>query len=73
MNFSAGTGKLSFALKTLRACWDSTQGEWSDEVRQDFEENYLKPIEQELLATVNATSNLAQTLTKALQECEEDF
>jgi hypothetical protein len=71
MNFSAGTGKLSFALKTLRACWDSTQDEWSDDVRRDFEENHLTPIEQELLATVNATSNLAQTLTKALQECEE--
>jgi hypothetical protein len=72
VNFGAGTGKLSFALKTLRACWDSTQGEWSDDVRQDFEENHLTPIEQELLAAVNATSNLAQTLTKALQECEED-
>ena len=71
MNFSAGTGKLSFALKTLRVCWDSTQGEWSDEVRQDFEEQHLKTVEQELLSTVNATSNLAQTLTKALQECEE--
>ena len=73
MSLSAGTGKLSFALKTLRACWDSTQGEWSDEVRQDFEENYLKPIEQEVLATINAISNLDQTLTKALQVCEEDF
>ena len=72
MSLSAGTGKLSFALKTLRVCWDSTQGEWNDDVRQDFEDNYLTPIEQELLATVNATSNLAQTLAKALQECEEE-
>ena len=72
MSLSAGTGKLSFALKTLRAHWDTTQGEWRDEVRRDFEENCLKPIEQEILVTINAISNLDQTLTKALQVCEEN-
>jgi hypothetical protein len=73
VSLSVGSGKLSFALKTLRAHWDSTQSEWGDEVRRDFEENYLKPIEQEILLTTNAISNLDQTLIKALQECEEDF
>lgn len=70
MNLSTGTGKFSFALKTLRAHWELVSSHWTDEVRQDFEENQLKLIEAELIATLNATNNLAQILVKAQQECE---
>jgi hypothetical protein len=69
MSLSAGAGKLSFALRTLRTRWDSTQLQWTDEVRHEFEENYLKPVEQEVMATLNATNVLSQILLKAQQEC----
>ena len=69
MSLSAGAGKLSFALKTLRAHWESTQLRWKDDVRHEFEENYLRPIEEELMATLNATNLLSQVLHRAQQEC----
>jgi hypothetical protein len=70
MSLSAGSAKLSYALKTLRARWDMTQLHWTDDVRHDFEEHYLKPVEEEILATLNATYVLSQILLKAQQECE---
>jgi len=70
MNLSTGTGKLSFAMKTLRAHWDMVCGHWTDDVRHDFEENHLNPIEAEVIATLNANNNLSQILVRAQQECE---
>lgn len=70
MSLNTGSGNLSHALKTLRVHWGSTEMEWRDDVRRDFEENHLKPIEQELLAAVGAIGTLDQVLIKALQECE---
>jgi hypothetical protein len=70
MSLSAGAGKLSFGLKTLRSRWDAVQMHWKDDVRQEFEERHLKPVEQEVMATLNATNVLAQILLKAQQECE---
>ena len=70
MSLSSGTGKLAHGLKSLRANWDATQTDWKDEIRQEFEESHLQPVEQELLATVNAIGTLDQILIKALQECE---
>ena len=70
MNLSTGSGKLSFALKTLRAHWELVSLHWKDDVRVEFDENYLKPIEQELMATLNATNLLSQVIIRAKQECE---
>jgi hypothetical protein len=69
MSLSAGSAKMSFALKTLRARWDQTQMHWNDDVRQEFEEAHLKPVEQEIMAALNATNTLAQLILKAQQEC----
>lgn len=71
MNLSTGSGKLAFAIKGLRAHWDQTANEWIDAVRSDFEEQYLKPIDDEVNGTLNAITNLSHVLTKAVQECEE--
>ena len=70
VNLSTASGKLAFAMKTLRAHWNATQGEWSDDVRVDFETNYLEPIESEVMGTLNAMNILSQVLAKATQECE---
>ena len=70
VSLSTGSGKLAFSMKTLRTHWDRTQSEWSDRVRDDFETNYLTPIETEVMGTMNAMSNLSQVLAKAMQECE---
>jgi len=69
MDLSTGSGKLSFALKNLRSQWAVTEPHWNDQVRQDFENNHLDPLESQVLATLGAMNSLGQLLAKARQEC----
>jgi hypothetical protein len=70
VSLSTGAGKLSFALKNLRAQWELAALNWNDKVSQEFDELHLKPLEQELMAVLNATNTLAQIIVKARQECQ---
>jgi hypothetical protein len=70
VDLSAGSGKLSFALKTLRARWETTQPQWSDDVSRDFQENHLGPLEAQVMATLTAINLLGQVLAQARHECE---
>ncbi len=72
MSLNTGSGKLAFALKVLRAKWDSTEMGWTDKVRHEFEDKFLQPIETEVMATLNAISGLSQVLAKAEQECRDE-
>jgi hypothetical protein len=69
VDLSAGSGKLNFVLKTLRARWETTKLEWTDQVRQDFEHDHLQSLEADVTATLTAINTLGQILTKARQEC----
>jgi hypothetical protein len=66
---SAGSTRLRESLRTLRVKWDSSQSDWNDAVRREFEERYLEPLEPRVLATLNSMSNLMLLLAKAQQEC----
>lgn len=69
MILSSGSGKLNFALKTLRARWDQAKLDWNDHVRQEFEDKHYTEIEYATAATLTAISRLAQVLATAQQEC----
>lgn len=66
---SAGSVRLREALRTLRVKWEASQADWNDNVRREFEEHYLTPLEPCVLATLNSMTNLMQVLAKAQQEC----
>jgi hypothetical protein len=69
VGLSVGTTKLRDALEALDARWQDTRKRWSDVVRQDFEENYLAPVEPDVRAALRAMDRLAQVLLKLRQEC----
>ena len=66
---SAGSVRLREALRTLRVKWESSQTDWNDAVRREFEERYLEPLEPRVQSTLNSMTNLMQVLAKAQQEC----
>lgn len=69
MYFGAGTSKLQHALKTLRAHWDSTQDGWRDQVRRDFEERHLAPLDAQVTQTIRAMDTLADVFAKIYRDC----
>ena len=66
---SAGAGKLRYALKTLHAKWDVARDGWSDQVRRDFEQRQIAPLEQQTDATIRAMEQLGEVLARMKREC----
>lgn len=69
MALSTGRSKLHDAHKTLRAHWEAVEGVWKDSVRRDFEDNYWKPLEPEIHATLRGIDRLAQVLQQVHNDC----
>ena len=69
MSLSVGSSKLNDAFKELRARREDTRASWKDEVAQDFEEHYWRPLEIQVQATLRGLDQLAQELARARQEC----
>jgi hypothetical protein len=69
MSLSAGSSKLSLALKALRVRWEETKTRWHDPVSETFEENQWKPLEAQVQATLRAIDRLGQELAQARQDC----
>lgn len=60
---------LHHAMKTLRVRWDETQETWNDNVRRQFEEQHLVPLEPQVAATLKAVNRLSQIFSRASEEC----
>jgi hypothetical protein len=67
-NMAAGTAKLEHALKTLRVHWDATKDDWNDQVRQDFEEKHLAPMETRVQAAIRGMDQLAMVLSQMIRD-----
>jgi hypothetical protein len=67
-NVSAGTAKLEHARKNLRVHWDATKDDWSDQVRQNFEEKHLAPMETRVQATIRGMDQLAMVLSQMFRD-----
>ncbi|HEV3167004.1 MAG TPA: hypothetical protein VGZ22_23545 [Isosphaeraceae bacterium] len=65
---SAGANKLQYALKTLKTHWEETKEGWTDQVRDNFEEKHLRPMETQVSATVRGMDQLAEVIAKVKQE-----
>jgi hypothetical protein len=67
-NVSAGTAKLEHAIKTLRVHWDATKDDWNDQVRQNFEEKHLAPMETRVQAASRGMDQLALVLAQMIRD-----
>jgi hypothetical protein len=66
---SVGSTKLQYSLKNLRKHWEEAQEGWADQVRQDFDDRHLKPMETQVSATMRSMDKLAEVMAKMRQEC----
>ncbi len=64
MYFGSGIGKLSHASKSLREAWDATEREWRDQVRLDFEKNYIDPALNDSSRALRAMDDLADLFAR---------
>jgi hypothetical protein len=70
MGLYEGRGNLNKSLKDLLMKWDQTKLDWSDEVAEEFEKNYLEPLEMTLQQAVAAMDHMAQVLAKVDRDCK---
>jgi hypothetical protein len=66
---SAGASRLRYALKTLTAQWDTAKDGWSDQVRRDFEERQIAPLETQTESTIRAMDQLGEALARMKRDC----
>lgn len=65
----AGQTKLAHSMKSLRESWDVAQEHWRDRVRVEFEEKYLREMEDRVRSTLGAMERLAELLNRAERDC----
>lgn len=71
MASSSGSNKLHYAMKSLLEHWEETGTQWRDQVRQEFEEEHVEPLESQVTNTMRAMSKLADVLSKVRRDCSE--
>lgn len=69
MYFGAGTSKLQHAIKSLRTHWDESQDGWRDQVRVDFEEQHIVPLDAQATNTLRAMHTIADLLARIQRDC----
>lgn len=71
MKLSTGRIKLHSAMKVLAHRWDDTKPGWNDPVCQEFEEQYVLPLDQQVASTLRAIDRLSQVLEQLHHDLEE--
>jgi hypothetical protein len=69
MSANAGWNKLNSAIHTLRERVDRTEDDWRDQVRRDFVEQYLEPLDGQVRATLRSIKQLEEVLRRVRREC----
>jgi hypothetical protein len=69
MSANAGWNKLNHAMQVLREKWDQSEPAWRDQVRTEFAEEYLEPLESQVAVTLRGIKRLEETLRAARRQC----
>jgi hypothetical protein len=60
--------ELDTALKSLQLRWENTLTLWNDSVSQNFESQYLNPIEREVQTVLHEMDHLAKFIADARRQ-----
>jgi hypothetical protein len=66
---TGGRNRLIGSLKELQLRWSQLRGQWDDDVRKRFEQEYLVPREREVQAAVAAMDRMAEVVARAKRDC----
>lgn len=69
-DLNSGAAKLLDAVDVLTLNWNDAKEFWRDENARNLEENYLRPIGEEVSAALTAIHRLAEVIDRAQRECE---
>jgi hypothetical protein len=70
MSQSAGKGMLSDAVKSLHAGWRRCRDAWSDQASQQFERDFIDPVEPAARRAYDAMDRLQSACDDARRACE---
>jgi hypothetical protein len=71
-NISEAQDKVSVSWRVLNSQWVTTQQDWRDSVREQFEKEYWKRLESEVPRLLGTMQSLDRTLDQALRNTESD-
>ena len=67
-NLADGLSQLTHAVTELNLRWGEAKQQWSDSASQEFEQEYIHPIQAQMQLLVMAVQGLAATADKAARE-----
>ncbi|MCK4871686.1 MAG: hypothetical protein KAS72_03070 [Phycisphaerales bacterium] len=70
MSVNVGRTKLQDSYKDLQAKWSHTRAVWRDVARDEFEKQYLAPLEPRISASLTAMTRMAELLARLRRECD---
>jgi hypothetical protein len=71
-DFIAPAGKIELALKTFKTLLASTDRQWTDQARRQFEETHLQSIEPNVKRMLDGMSQLMEVLGAAERACGDE-
>jgi hypothetical protein len=70
MMLDGGHGMLSSALKTVRVRWEEVEGHWNDAMRQQFEAQVWRALEEYTATALEAIDQMQVVLAQMQRDCE---
>ena len=71
MGVYEGRGQLGKGMKELQHRWAETKTVWDDKVSQQFEDNFLFPLEMDMKNAVAAMDRIGILLQSIKRDCSE--
>lgn len=64
--------KLEAAQKTFQTLKADTAEQWNDDIRRNFDERFLVPLDQRVKRLIDGIARLSEILTAAQRDCEDN-
>ena len=71
MGMQESRGKIATSTKDLIAAWLNTKVQWNDGNAAQFEEQVLRPLEQDVRSATQAMDQMGALLSSIRRECSE--
>lgn len=71
MSLSIGQSRLADALKQFRLRWQQAREGWDDAAAEQFQEEFVSPLEGHVSTATAAIGRLADALDEARRACDD--
>lgn len=70
-NLTSSAGRLQEALDVLLTRWENTRELWRDERSAKLEDEFLRPLREEMAVALPAVGLISQSIAAARRDLEE--